>query len=134
VIVRFNEVMACQVRQFSNDVSANQGRYLDLKLHPEQATELPEAREWPALGEFIAAVNMTDGFRTSGCMASGVTPGGHPAPYVDIYLDQPLTRKSPKALRKLASALEQLTDGTTVPNFILELCSKCDFASSHLWC
>jgi hypothetical protein len=124
VIVQFNEVMACKVRQFSNGVSANQGRYLDLKLHPEQAAELPEAKEWPALGQFIAAVNRAGGFRTSGCMATGVTPGGHPAPYVDIFLDQPLTRTSPKALRKLASALEELNDGTTVPNLTLELCNS----------
>ena len=80
MLVRFNELMACQVRQFSLDVSKKQGRYLDLKLHPEHAAELPEANEWPALGEFIEAINRCNAFRTSGCMASGITPGGAPGP------------------------------------------------------
>jgi hypothetical protein len=123
VLVKFNEAMSCQVRQFSEDVSASQGRYLDLKLHPEQAAELPEAKEWPALGAFIGAVNKCDGFRTSGCMVAGNTPGGHPAPYVDIYLDNHATRVSPSAVQKLVSALKELNDRTIMPTFVLELCN-----------
>jgi hypothetical protein len=124
VIVRFNKVMACKVRQVASDVSASRGRYLDLKLNPEQAADLPEAKEWPALGEFIEAVNRCEGFCTSGCTASGVTPGGHEAPYVDIYLSHPLARMSPAAVQKLVSELEKLNDKRTLRGFVLELCDS----------
>ena len=56
--VAFNEQMACQVLTSAWKMSAHkQGRYVDLKAHPDRTAELPEAKEWPALGEFIAGVN-----------------------------------------------------------------------------
>jgi hypothetical protein len=124
MLVEFNEVMACQVRQFTNNVSANQGKYLDLKRDPDRAAELPEAKEWPAFGNFIAAINTCEGFRTSGCMVNGLTPGGHPAPYVDVFFDNAKVRASQSPLRRLAAELLELNDATSLPKFKLELCNS----------
>ncbi len=89
MIVRFNNQMSCQVRQYNQDISTHQGRYIDLKQYPERANDLPEAKEWPALGEFVEAVNRCRAFRTSGCTASGTTEGGYTAPFVDVAFEDP---------------------------------------------
>jgi hypothetical protein len=124
MLVKFAESMSCQVRQLNKNVNANRGRYLDLKAHPEQAADLPEARDWPVLGRFIEAINRCNGFRTSGCMVDGVTPGGHKAPYVDIaFADEPAS-VSRSTCRQLAGQLLLLNDPNTLGGFTLELCDS----------
>lgn len=53
------------------DVSTTRGKYIDLKNEPGRAVELPEAREWPAFGDFIEAINRCPAFRTAGCATDG---------------------------------------------------------------
>jgi hypothetical protein len=123
MLVRFNNEMTCHVQQHNKDISTHQGRYLDLKLYPELASGLPEAREWPALGEFVGAINKCEAFCTCGCTASGITPGGHEAPFVDIAFADKRLRTSPGANEKLSSKLLELDGATIADDFIVELCN-----------
>lgn len=120
--VCFNTSMSCSVIQRNKDVSATRGRYRDLKAEPEKAHELPEASDWPALGSFIEEINRCEAFRTTGCMAMGVTPGGHSAPYVDVAFADTMVCKSPAVCVMLASRLLELDDPSTNGGLTLELC------------
>lgn len=122
MIVRFNNQTTCQVNQHNRDISAHQGRYIDLKQYPERANELPEAKEWPALGAFVEAVNRCRTFRTSGCTASGATEGGHDAPFVDIAFADSLVQLSPAAYRQLSNELLELDGSDVAGDFVVELC------------
>jgi hypothetical protein len=43
-------------------------RYVDLKRHPEQLSQIAEAQRWPELGEFLQAINAPAGpFETAKC-------------------------------------------------------------------
>lgn len=123
MIIRFADT-SCRIQQHSYDKSANQGRYIDLKTEPNRTCELPEAREWAELGEFIESVNRLPQFRTCGCMASGSTPGGHAAPFVDISFDHVDLRQSTQVIRTLANRLCELTITDPTDDFVLELCES----------
>jgi hypothetical protein len=110
-----NKLPACQVYQLNHDWSAKQGQYIDLKAHPERANELPESKEWPALGEFIRSINETPLFRTTGCNVSGATPGSHTAPYVDIAFVDDAVARSRAACALLAKKI-LCYDGIDVAN------------------
>jgi hypothetical protein len=45
MLVRTNQLTSCQIYQLNKATSAKRGKYLDLKLKPERAHELPEAKE-----------------------------------------------------------------------------------------
>ena len=96
--VQFQSAMTCAIFQHSRELSAKQGKYLDVKLEPGRIGELPEAKEWPAFGRFLIEVNMTNLFRTTGCNSNyNQVEGGHAAPFVDIALDDPRLRPSEAA-------------------------------------
>ncbi|HEY2839555.1 MAG TPA: hypothetical protein VGJ26_10415 [Pirellulales bacterium] len=74
---------------FDHDVSDSQGRYVDLRKSPDRVTELPEAKSWPAFGEFLQSINTTKAFRTFGCAVSGMQQANVCADvtWVDVAFD-----------------------------------------------
>lgn len=122
VIVRVNNSMTCEIRQHNNDISIHQGKYIDLKEQPERANELPEAKEWPELGAFVAAINKCNEFRTCGCTASGITEGGYEAPFVDIAFQDTRVQNSPNAIQNLSQRLCALNGMSVAGDYVLELC------------
>jgi hypothetical protein len=104
MIVRFNTTPYC-VQQYAEDVSDKQGKYIDLKQQPERASELPEANEWPAFGDFLEQINRCEAFRTVGCSLDCPfdcdAPDDGQAPFVEIALDHEMIRNSREALRHL---------------------------------
>jgi len=120
--VRFEGEMVCAIFQHSRDISAKQGKYVDMKLEPERIGELPEAKEWPALGEFLVAVNMTNLFRTTGCSSNyDQVEGGHAAPFVDVALDDPRLRPSEEACAQMREKLLSLDGNPTAEGLVIEL-------------
>jgi hypothetical protein len=120
--VQFREEMVCSIFQHGRDISAKQGKYVDLKLEPERVGELPEAKEWPALAEFLAQLNMTNVFRTTGCNSNDdQVPGGHAAPFVDVALDDPRLRTSEEACAQMREKLLSLDGSPTAEGLLVEL-------------
>lgn len=140
MIVRVNNSMTCEIKQHNNDISVHQGKYIDLKEHPERADELPEAKEWPELGVFIASINKCKEFRTCGCTASGITVGGHEAPFVDIAFEDKRLRDLSIAIHDLSDRIRALDGMNVAGDFLLELCDcsatlpdGTDMKSLRLW-
>lgn len=124
--VRFEEEMVCAIFQHSRDISEKQGKYIDAKLEPERIGELPEAREWPALGEFLLGINRTNLFRTTGCNSNyDEVEGGHAAPFVDIALDDPRLRLSEEACSKMRDKLVALDSNPAADGLVIEYPSCC---------
>jgi len=88
----------------------------------EAVNELPEAKEWPALGNFVKAINRLEQFRTCGCTASGRTEGGYEAPFVDIAFDDQRLWNSSAAYDHLSAHFVNLHETDTAGQFVLELC------------
>ena len=120
--VRFEEEMVCAIFQHSRDISEKQGKYIDVKLEPERIGELPEAKEWPALGQLLNGINRTNLFRTTGCNSNyDEVPGGHAAPFVDVALDDPRLRHSEEACSKLREKLVALDGHAAADGLVIEL-------------
>ncbi len=97
---------------------AHPGRHLDLKAHPELASELPEAKEWPALGNFVEAINRCSDFRTCGC---AVPMSRDEVPFVDIAFYAPKLTTSRDVCRKLSDQLCRLDGNDIAGRFSVEL-------------
>jgi hypothetical protein len=137
--VRFEQLMSCQINQFNREISAKQGMYVDLKQHPTAIHTLPEAKEWPKFGQFIGDLNVRTPFQTTGCMASGNTPGGHKAPFVDVAFADGL-RFSEEARSHFKSWLLDLHGRPEAPHLVLEVCDSqvflpngIPFLSTRIW-
>jgi len=120
--VHFEEEMVCAIFQHSRDVSAKQGKYIDVKLEPQRISELPEAKEWPALGSFLVDLNKTNLFRTTGCNSNyNQVEGGHAAPFVDVALDDLRLRPSEEACAQMREKLLSLDGSPVAEDLIIEL-------------
>src|SRR5688500_14842802 len=115
--VRQNEEMHCRINQHNRELSAQQGKYIDLKAEPDRACELPEAKDWPALGAFTSSLNRCPLFATTGCTAAGKTVGGHEAPFVDISFADRELAGSEVARKRLKERLSTLDAETSSPDF-----------------
>ncbi len=93
-----------------------------MKLEPERIGELPEAKEWPALGAFLVDLNKTNLFRTTGCNSNyNQVEGGHAAPFVDVALDDPRLRPSEEACAQMREKLLSLDGSPVAESLTVEL-------------
>ncbi len=123
--VAVNQEMVCQVSLRKQAASEHEGAFVDLKKSPERVLELPEARDWPAFGKFLADINRLADWRTSGSKAIGKTPGGHDAPFVDVAFCDPVVAQSENAQAVFRSAICELNDITSIaPDLTIELCAS----------
>jgi len=122
--VQFNDQMSCQITQQNRDINAQQGKYVDLKESPERVMELPEARDWPQFGKFIADLNRVPGYRTTGCTSKGKTEGGHEAPFVDITFDDEELRFCRRALSDLKVQFLLLAEQDNAPELTISTVLK----------
>ena len=111
-------VVPCCSQQHKQGGGAHWRRHLDLKAHPERASELPEAKEWPALGDFVEAINRCSAFRTCGCAASS---SFSEVPFVDIAFNEPQLRASAAVYRQLSNQIHRLDGTNIVESFAVEL-------------
>ncbi len=102
-----------------------QGRRINLKHEPDRSAELPEAVEWPALGEFVGQVNRRSLFQTTGCKASSRTPGGLAHPFVDLAFSDEVLAHSEKAYARLRDQLLTLRESRSAPDFPLIIWDGC---------
>src|SRR5262245_645985 len=120
--VRFEEEMVCAIYQHSRDISEKQGKFVDVKLEPDRIGELPEAKEWPAMGEFLVAVNRTNLFRTTGCNSNNnPVAGGHAAPFVDIAIDDTRLSHSEEACSKMRERILALDGNAAADGLVIEM-------------
>ena len=111
-------VVPCCSQQHKQGGGAHWRRHLDLKAHPERASELPEAKEWPALGDFVEAINRCSAFRTCGCAASS---SFSEVPFVNIAFNEPQLRASAAVYRQLSNQIHRLDGTNIVESFAVEL-------------
>jgi hypothetical protein len=119
--VRYNAELLCKLNQHDRTISAQQGRYVDLKFFPERAIELPESHDWPALGSFIEAVNRCAAFRTTGCQSLDDSHDHSEGAFVEIAFDDPRLRLSGRARAEFQNALLTLDGHEVAGDFVVEL-------------
>jgi len=117
--VRLANEDSCVV-QSEKGVDGEQGPHLDLKMYPERADEIPEAKAWPALGRFVEAINRTATFQTTCCNDRG-RDCGHKAAFVALDFDDPRLRGLGFAHMTLQQVLMTLDGHNAGSDLVVEI-------------
>lgn len=121
MLVRFSTTLPCCMDRYKCDIAAHLETQLKLKGQLAQASELPEANEWPVFGHFFEAINRCAVFCTCGCTVSRVVNGGHVVPFVDITFSEPRLRASSGTCHHLSEQFHGLNGRNVAKDFAVEL-------------